>query len=84
MAELDHGDMPGMLSAAEMDTLENATDDEFRALWLGMMIEHHAGAVEMAEAHRTEGRYEPAVELAREIAESQAEEIEHMEDLLGS
>lgn len=79
---LDHGDMPGMMSAEEMEALESAPDADFQDLWLEMMVEHHAGAVEMAETEQEEGRYEPAVTLAGEIADSQSAEIEVMQDLL--
>jgi uncharacterized protein (DUF305 family) len=47
-----------------------------------MMIEHHQGAVEMAEAERSDGRYRPAVELAGSIIDSQQAEIEQMETML--
>ena len=46
-----------------------------------MMIEHHEGAVEMAETEEAEGQYEPAVELAEDIQESQTAEIEKMQAL---
>jgi uncharacterized protein (DUF305 family) len=75
--------MPGMMSAEEMDALENASDAEFRDMWLEMMIEHHEGAVEMSETEQDEGRFKPAVDLAGTIIESQTEEIDTMEKLLG-
>ena len=83
-ADLDHGDMPGMMTAEEMDELESASDSEFQTLWLEMMIEHHAGAVAMAEGHQEDGRYAPAVDLAGDIVESQSAEIEAMRGLLDS
>ncbi len=58
------------------------SDDEFQTMWLEMMIEHHTGAVEMAQAQVDEGQFEPAIELAREIAESQTREIDAMQALL--
>lgn len=87
MAESMEGmdtDMPGMMSAEEMAELEEAPDTEFQTRWLEMMVEHHTGAVEMAEAEQEDGRYAPAVELAGTIIESQTAEIETMEGLLGS
>lgn len=75
--------MPGMMSADEMTELENAPDGEFQQLWLEMMIEHHTGAVEMAETEESDGQYQPALDLAEEIQESQTAEIETMQDLLG-
>lgn len=76
-------DMPGMMSAEDMDTLENASDAEFRDMWLEMMIEHHEGAVEMSETEQDGGRFKPAVDLAGTIIESQSAEIDTMEKLLG-
>ncbi|QIK74406.1 DUF305 domain-containing protein [Nocardioides piscis] len=77
-------DMPGMMSAEDMTGLQQAEDADFQAMWLEMMIEHHEGAVEMAEAHTDEGRYAPAIELARDIAEGQTAEIAEMQRLLDS
>jgi uncharacterized protein (DUF305 family) len=77
-------DMPGMMSAADMDALASASDAEFQDLWLEMMVEHHQGAVQMAETEQSEGRFADAVDLAGSIIDSQSEEIATMQDLLGS
>lgn len=82
MGDMDAGDMPGMMSGDEMTALEDAGDADFQQMWLEMMIEHHEGAVEMAEAERSEGRYRPAVDLAGRIIESQTAEIDAMGGLL--
>ena len=76
-------DMPGMMSAEQMRELEEAPDEEFESLWLTMMIEHHQGAVEMAEQVLDEGRHPATAALAEEIIETQRAEIETMERLLG-
>lgn len=81
-AELDT-DMPGMMSAEEMDALENAAGAEFQTMWLEMMIEHHEGAVEMAEVQVEEGSNAKAVALAEDIISTQEREISTMQDLLG-
>lgn len=85
----DHGaggavdaDMPGMMSAEEMTALENAPDADFEELWLQMMIEHHQGAVEMAEIEVEEGESAQATGLAEEIISAQEDEISHMQDML--
>jgi uncharacterized protein (DUF305 family) len=80
MGGMDHGsgDMGGM----EMSGLEAAAGAEFDRMFLEMMIEHHSGAVEMAETEIAEGQNSDAIALAREIATSQAAEIEEMETLL--
>ncbi len=89
---MDHGDsgdsadtgmdMPGMMSAEDMEALDEASDAEFQDMWLDMMVEHHEGAVEMAATEQAEGQYKPAVELARDIQASQTAEIEKMQELL--
>lgn len=84
MDGLDHGDMPGMMTAEEMDALENASDEEFQDMWLEMMVEHHEGAVEMAETEREDGQFKDAVDLAGQVVETQNREIETMQGLLGS
>ena len=76
-------DMPGMMSGEDMDALENASDAEFSDMWLKMMIEHHEGAIKMAETEQDEGEFKPAVDLAGTIIESQSTEIDTMEKLLG-
>ncbi len=77
-------DMPGMLSGDDFDKLENASESGFQIMWLEMMIEHHEGAVEMAEDEQDNGRYQPAVELAGDVVDTQTAEIDKMETLLGS
>lgn len=79
----EDADMPGMMSAEDMDELENASDADFQQLWLELMVEHHEGAVEMARTQQESGRFEPAVDLAGQIVESQTAEIATMEELLG-
>lgn len=81
MEGMDTG-MPGMMSAEQMTALEAASDDEFQTLWLEMMVDHHTGAVEMAEAHVEDGQFMPARDLARDIAEGQSSELEAMQALL--
>lgn len=78
------GDMPGMMSADDMDALKNASNGEFQAMWLQMMIEHHEGAVEMAQTEQADGQYKDAVDLATHIIDAQKKEIETMKGLLGS
>ena len=81
---MDHMDseMPGMMTAEDMQALEDAPDADFQDMWLEMMVEHHEGAVEMAEVEIADGRFKPAVDLAEGIVESQTAEIETMQGLL--
>ena len=76
-------DMPGMMTAEEMQALMDAPDAEFEDMWLEMMIRHHEGAIEMAQTEQEDGHYEPAVTLASQIETAQEAEIETMNGLLG-
>ena len=84
MDDMGHDDMPGMMTADEMNELEDAPDSDFQDMWLEMMIEHHEGAIEMAETEQADGQFKDAVDLAGQIIDAQKQEIETMKDLLGS
>jgi uncharacterized protein (DUF305 family) len=77
-------DMPGAMSEEDMAALAEAEGEEFEQRWLEMMIEHHEGAIEMAEAEQADGEYPEAIDLAETIESSQQAEIDRMEGLLGS
>ena len=76
-------DMPGMMSADQMQKLGDASGAEFQDMWLEMMVEHHEGAIEMARSEREDGTFSEAIELAKNIESAQEKEIEQMEGLLG-
>ncbi len=84
-----HGDgsasteLPGMMSHEEIEGLEAAKGEQFQQMWLEMMIEHHQGAVDMAEAEQESGEFSAAVAMAEDIESSQTQEIETMRGLLG-
>ncbi len=78
------GDMPGMMSADEMDELDMSSGGAFDEMFLTMMIEHHEGAIEMAKVEQADGESAEATDLAAEIEKAQTEEIATMEDLLAS
>lgn len=91
--DMSHGDMghgttgsemPGMMDADEMRALEDATGAAWDQRFLEMMIEHHEGAIEMAETEVEDGENPDAVALADTIITDQRAEIDHMQDLLGS
>lgn len=81
--EMD-SDMPGMMSAEEMEALGAAQGPAFERMWLEMMIEHHEGAIEMAKAEKDDGEFADAVELADTIITAQDDEIGQMKTMLGS
>lgn len=80
----DGTDMPGMMTEQEMNELKAAPDQKFETMWLEMMIDHHTGAIEMAQEEQAEGTFQPAVKLAESIETSQQAEIDHMKQLLAS
>uniref|UniRef100_A0AAU1ZQ13 DUF305 domain-containing protein n=1 Tax=Streptomyces sp. NBC_00093 TaxID=2975649 RepID=A0AAU1ZQ13_9ACTN len=75
--------MPGMMSSEDMDKLEKASGAEFDEMFLDMMVQHHEGAVEMAEAEKADGRYGPATKLADAVVTAQTAEIEQMDKMVG-
>jgi uncharacterized protein (DUF305 family) len=77
-----HGGMPGMMSDAEMASLESASGPAFDRMFMELMIRHHEGAIEMAETEQQKGAYPDAKQLARSIATSQAAEVKEMRRLL--
>jgi uncharacterized protein (DUF305 family) len=76
-------DMPGMMTAEQMNQLHNETGVGFDRIFLTMMIEHHEGAIRMAETEQANGSNPEAVGLAKKIAQDQQAEIKTMQELLG-
>jgi uncharacterized protein (DUF305 family) len=75
-------EMAGMLSEEDLAALGAATGAEFERMWLSMMIEHHAGAIDMAEVQLADGSDPEARALAEEIVDAQQDEIALMERML--
>lgn len=74
--------MEGMLSDEQLDELEAADAASGSRLFLEQMIEHHEGAIGMAEEHLENGEHEGALSLSESIIETQTAEIERMRELL--
>jgi uncharacterized protein (DUF305 family) len=72
----------GMMSDDQMTALKNATGVEADKLFLTGMITHHQGAIEMAQTEIKDGKFAPAVELARSIVKTQQQEIDTMKGIL--
>lgn len=81
---MDH-EMPmdGMLSEREIEELASATGDDFDKLFLAGMIEHHEGAIDMAQMIIDSDNAE-ARALAEAIISSQTAQIEYMKELLAT
>lgn len=86
-ADFDHGEhghatMHGMLTAEQMQELKAARGAEFDRLFLRGMIQHHQGAISMADPVATKGSDIQVTELANEIVAGQGAEIDRMRTLL--
>ncbi len=82
MDSMGSGDMPGMMSDADMKKLDGASGASFDRMFLTMMIEHHTGAIEMAKTQQANGKNADAVALAKKIEADQMAEIAQMKQLL--
>ncbi|WP_410870613.1 DUF305 domain-containing protein [Nocardia sp. A7] len=80
-----HGghDMPGMMTDAQMSSLQAATGADFDKQWLEMMIDHHEDAVGMAQTELNSGVNPASRELATKIVADQEAEITTMRGMLG-
>ena len=82
MDGMDHGD--GMMSEEDMAALESATGVEATRLFLQGMIEHHNGAIKMAETELSNGQNPDALELAQQVIDGQSAEVTTMQEILDS
>lgn len=78
------GLMPGMATPEQLDELRAATGAEAERLFLELMIAHHRGAVEMAEAALELADAGVVLRLANSVVESQEAEISLMERMLAN
>lgn len=74
--------MPGLATPEQIASLQAATGVEAERQFLELMIAHHRGAVEMAEAVLDRAETRVVVRLAESIVASQAAEIELMQGML--
>jgi uncharacterized protein (DUF305 family) len=76
--------MMGMMSPQDMAALRSAEGVEAIKLYLTQMIQHHQGAITMAQHEIDTGQYPPAIAMAHSIVTSQQQEITTMQGILGS
>jgi uncharacterized protein (DUF305 family) len=74
--------MPGLATSEQVAELRALEGVEAERRFLELMIEHHRGAVEMAEAVLTRSDHPVVVSLADSIVRSQQAEIDLMQDML--
>ncbi len=83
--KMDHTNMAGMLSPAQLKELSEAKGEDFDRLFLKYMVDHHKGAVTMVtKLFNTDGaaQDEAAFRLATDIQVDQRTEIARMQLML--
>ncbi|MEU8567156.1 DUF305 domain-containing protein [Streptomyces pathocidini] len=78
----DMGSGSGMMSDADMAELEDAKGAVFDRAFARLMVEHHDGAIAMAEDERRTGRNADAKQLAAEIIKAQSTEVTQLKKIL--
>lgn len=73
-----HAGADGMMTEEDLVELGSLRDAAFDRRWLELMVEHHEGAVEMAQAVLRDGRHGGTRVLAGQVIESQQQEIDEM------
>ncbi len=74
----------GMMTDAEMTSLEGSSGTAFDRQFLTMMTGHHNGAIDMAKTQLEKGKFEPAKQLATSIRDSQQKEVAEMKSILAA
>ncbi|MGQ0463748.1 MAG: DUF305 domain-containing protein [Sporichthyaceae bacterium] len=74
--------MPGMASSGDLEKLRTLSDGPAEVQYLRLMIAHHRGGVEMAEAALARTDVAVVRDLAQKMVFAQSAEIEAMNDLL--
>lgn len=75
-------DYPGALAPTVLDELRATVGPDHDVAWLVAMIEHHEGAVAIAERQLREGSDDELRRLAAAVAEVQRADIDVMNDLV--
>lgn len=74
--------MPGLATAEQIAELKAASGVDAERIFLTLMIAHHQGAVEMAEAVLDRSENSVVTTFATSVVQSQASEIELMQTML--
>lgn len=72
----------GMLTDEQLTELGEASGFEAQTLFLEQMVEHHEGAVSMAQQHLEAGENPEALALSEQVIADQNAEIELMREIL--
>ncbi|WP_018178152.1 DUF305 domain-containing protein [Jongsikchunia kroppenstedtii] len=74
--------MSGMMNDDQMNELKTLSGSAFDTMWLRMMVEHHQGAIEMAQTELAQGKDPATKALAQSIIDAQQKEIAQMRSML--
>ncbi|MUL64121.1 DUF305 domain-containing protein [Mycobacterium sp. CBMA 234] len=80
-ATMSHS-MPGLMTPQQMTELTGLTGAPFDKMWLQMMVEHHQGAITMANDELKNGTNPDAKGMAQAIVTAQQAEIATMNGML--
>lgn len=76
--------MPGVATFEQLQDLQSATGVEAERLYLELMIAHHLGGVEMAEALIARSTDPVVTGLAQGMIQLQSKELSYMQELLAA
>lgn len=79
---VDHDDMAGMATDAQLDDLKDADGKDFDALFVKLMTTHHKGAITMAEDVLDKGSDPVVLQMANDVISEQRAEIRRMAEIL--
>jgi uncharacterized protein (DUF305 family) len=74
--------MPGLMTPQQMTELTGLSGAAFDKMWLQMMVEHHQGAITMANDELKNGTNADAKAMAQAIVTAQQAEITTMNGML--
>lgn len=80
-ATMSHS-MPGLMTPQQMTELTGLSGAAFDKMWLQMMVEHHQGAITMANDELKNGTNADAKAMAQAIVTAQQAEITTMDGML--
>lgn len=82
-ATMSHS-MPGLMTPQQMTELTGLSGAAFDKMWLQMMVEHHQGAITMANDELKNGTNADAKAMAQAIVTAQQAEITTMNGMLAN
>lgn len=78
--QLDDGADDGMTMTEMSEDLTDKSGDDFDAAFITAMVEHHQGAIDMAELAANRAEHDEIKQLSEDIIRAQEAEIDQMHD----